>query len=294
MLKGLIVGNISKIYNVEVDGKIYNCTAKGKMRKNLVTPTVGDYVLVDLDGEEGVINDVLDRDNFLKRPKISNLTQIVFVVSLNLPKPDLLLLDKQLVYAKLNKINPIICINKIDLDDEDRLKEICSIYEKIGYKVLKTNAKKKEGIADLKNLLEDNITAFSGNSGVGKSTLLNAIFDKNMADEGDISKKNSRGKNTTTVVRLYKLCDETYIADTPGFSTFELEHDEVTSDNLDKYFIEFTKYIKKCEYIGCNHIKEINCGVKDALENGLISKERYENYCRIYNKLKEKEDYRWK
>ena len=129
---------------------------------------------------------------------------------------------------------------------------------------------------------------------MGKSTLINAIFEKNIADEGNISIKNSRGKNTTTAIKLYEILDNAYIADTPGFSTFDLEHEEVSSNDLDMYFNEFKLYLNDCKYQGCNHIKETDCKIKEALNNNLINKNRYDNYCKIYNKLKEKEDYRWK
>ena len=268
----------------------------------------GDYVEIDkteeeasskailefsqIENKKGVILKVLERKNYIKRPKIANLTQIIFVISLKKPNPDLLLLDKQLAYAELNKIKPIICINKIDLGSNEEIKEIQNLYENIGYKVIHTNAKEKKGIEDLKEILKNNITAFSGNSGVGKSTLINAIFEECLAEEGNLSKKIERGKNTTTNVTLYKIAQNEYIADTPGFSTFEL--DEVESDNLDEYFKEFKTFINNCEYIGCNHIKEENCGIKKALEEGKISKKRYENYKKIYEYLKQKEARKWK
>lgn len=143
----------------------------------------------------------------------------------------------------------------------------------------------------IKDVLKNNITAFSGNSGVGKSTLINGIFKDKIAEEGTISNKNKKGKNTTTTVELYKIDNNSYIADTPGFATFDIY--EIKSGELDEYFREFHNYIEECEYIGCNHIKEINCGVKKAVEYEKISKMRYQNYCKIYNELKQKEDNRW-
>lgn len=296
MLKGLIISNISNLYYVEVKGKIYECSVRGKIKQQDLSPVVGDYVEIEEIEKENkaVIVNILPRKMYSKRPKISNLTQIVYVVSLKMPKPDLLLLDKQLIYAELNSVKPIICINKVDLGKNEDLKNIKDIYEKIGYKVILTNAKKAEGIEELKGILKNNITAFSGNSGVGKSTLINAIFSENIADEGVLSKKIERGKNTTTNVKLYKIQNNEYIADTPGFSTFELELDEVKKGDLDKCFIEFKNYIKNCEYIGCSHIREENCGVKKAIENNLISNNRYENYCKIYENLKKKEEFKWK
>lgn len=296
MLKGLIIGNISNLYYVEVEEKIYECIVRGKIKQTEISPVVGDYVEIgEIENQnKAVILNILPRTMYSKRPKLSNLTQIVLVVSLKMPKPNLYLLDKQLVYAKLNNINPIICINKIDLAKEEDLNYIKNLYEKIGYKVILTNAKEKQGIDELKKVLKGNITAFSGNSGVGKSSLVNAIFNKSLADEGALSKKVERGKNTTTNVKLYKIWGNEYIADTPGFSTFELEIDEVNKENLDEFFIEFKKYLKNCQYMGCNHIKEEKCGIKDAVQKDLIDKSRYENYLKIYEDLKKKEERKWK
>lgn len=181
---------------------------------------------------------------------------------MSMPKPDLLLLDKQLAFAEFLRIEPIICINKIDLEKEYRILEIEKIYQDIGYKVIKTNAQIGENVQSIKDVLKNNITAFSGNSGVGKSTLINGIFKDKIAEEGTISNKIKR-KNTTTTVELYKIDNNSYIADTPGFATFDIY--EIKSGELDEYFREFHNYIEECEYIGCNHIKEINCGVKKQL-----------------------------
>lgn len=292
MQKGIIVKNISNLYNVETENNIFLCEARGKFKKNGITPAVGDRVQINsIDEQKGIIEEVLERSNYIKRPKIANLTQIVFVLSMSMPKPDLLLLDKQLAFAEFLRIEPIICINKIDLEKEYRILEIEKIYQDIGYKVIKTNAQTGENVQSIKDVLKNNITAFSGNSGVGKSTLINGIFKDKIAEEGTISNKNKKGKNTTTTVELYKIDNNSYIADTPGFATFDIY--EIKSGELDEYFREFHNYIEECEYIGCNHIKEINCGVKKAVEYEKISKMRYQNYCKIYNELKQKEDNRW-
>lgn len=269
MLEGRIISNVSNLYQVELENRIVECVPRGKMKQGEFSPVVGDYVKIEkLENEDkGVICNVLKRTMYSKRPKMANLTQIILVLSLKSPKPDLLLLDKQLVYAEYLNIKPIICINKIDLGNEDQIKEIHEVYEKIGYTVIDTNAKEKIGIDKLKSLLNNEITAFSGNSGVGKSTLINSLFGENKTEEGLISKKNQKGKNTTTSVTLYKI-ENGYIADTPGFSTFSIE--EVESRELSKYFIEFRKYLKNCEYVDCEHEKEENCGIKKAIQEGKI------------------------
>ena len=292
MQKGIIVKNISNLYKVETENNIFLCEARGKFKKSGITPAVGDRVQINsIDEQKGIIEEVLERSNYIKRPKIANLTQIVFVLSMSMPKPDLLLLDKQLAFAEYLHIEPIIVLNKIDLDEKEEFNKISQTYRNIGYKVIKTNAKEKIGIQKLEQELKDNISAFSGNSGVGKSTLINDLFNENITEEGEISQKNKRGKNTTTHIKLYELNKDTYIADTPGFSTFDVY--EIPYKELDKYFVEFKNGIENCRYIGCSHIKEDECGVKDLIEENKIDRQRYENYIKIYEELKDKEEHKW-
>ena len=294
ILQGLIIGNISNLYKIEYEEKIYEAVAKGKFKLENITPVVGDIVEFEITDEENrkaFITKIEKRKTYIKRPKLANITNLIFVISSIDPKPDLLMLDKQLAFAEFLNINCTIVLNKIDLDKKQEFKEIYNTYTDIGYKVIKTNAKEKQGIEELLNNLKGNINAFAGNSGVGKSTLINSIFNKEITEEGEISKRNKRGKNTTTDTKLYKIDKDTYIADTPGFSTFDIS--DIESKNLDKYFKEFKQYIDNCEFIGCTHIKEENCGIKKAIEEGKISKGRYERYCKIYKELKEKENRRW-
>ena len=294
-MQGLIIENVSNLYKIksDVDGKIYDATARGKFKQEGVTPLVGDLVdfdvLEDRNEIEAVINEIYPRTTELKRPKVANITQIIFMISTKHPKPDLLMLDKQLAYAEYLNIKPAIIINKTDL--ADTYKHIVDIYTKVGYEVIATNAKKKEGIDKVKELLKGKISAFSGNSGVGKSTTINAIFGTDVTLEGEISHKNKKGKNTTTSVKLYEVDRNSYIVDTPGFANFELS--EIESNQLENFFIDLKPYVQNCEFVGCTHIKEQNCGIKQALEQGKITQERYENFCKIYLELKDKEERKW-
>ncbi len=233
---------------------------------------------------------------------MSNITQLVLVVSSKNPKPDLLLLDKQLAFAEYLGIKPIIVLNKTDLDKKKEFEKIKEVYQNIGYTVIETIAKDLSieseknniyltGIQELEKHLKGNINAFSGNSGVGKSTLINAIFKDTITQEGEISQRNKKGKNTTTSTRLYEIDENTYIADTPGFSTFDIS--EIEYRELDKYFKEFKPLLEDCEFVGCTHIKEENCGIKQALQQGKIDSGRYERFCKIYEELKEKDKYKY-
>lgn len=288
-LKGKIVNIVSNIFFVEVNENIYECTSRGIFKNKDLKPVVGDNVLIELEDKKGNILEIVDRKKYVKRPKMANLTQLILVISSKEPVPDLLMLDKQLAFAEFLNIKPIIVINKRDLD-ENEAEKIRQIYSKIGYKVIKTNAKGNVNVEDLKENLKGNISAFSGNSGVGKSTLINSIFEKNETKEGEISLKNSKGKNTTTSVKLYKIEEETYIADTPGFSNFDIY--EIPYKELYKYFVEFNEFIPNCEYMDCTHIKESVCGVKHEVGN-VISESRYNNFKKIYEELKEREEHKW-
>lgn len=291
-MQGIIIGNISNTYKIKTQTIIYEAYARGKFKNEDITPLVGDSVEIEITDEtsnSAIIEQVLPRKNEIKRPKMANIDQIIFIVSTKNPKPDLLMLDKQLAYVEKLKIEPVIIINKIDL--QDTYKEIQDLYTNIGYKTIVTSAKQNQGIEDVKAILANKISVFSGNSGVGKSSIINALFGKDKTEEGEISQKNKKGKNTTTDTKLYELSKDTYIADTPGFSSFEIS--EIESTELDQYFREFKQEIKNCEFVGCTHIKECECGIKMALEAGRISSQRYERFCKIYEELKDKEKHRW-
>ena len=293
MKQGIIIENISNIFKIICENELYTCDARGKLKKDDIKPVVGDKVNFEITKVEekiGVIEKILPRKNYIKRPKIANINQIVLVISSKMPKPDLLMLDKQLVFAEYMNIKPVIVINKIDLAKEIA-EEIKEQYKFTNYEIIETNAKENVGIYELRNILKNKISVFSGNSGVGKSTLLNDLFEDNLTLEGKISSKNKRGKNTTTTVKLYELEENTFIADSPGFSTFDIY--EIETTKLAEYFMEFKEYIENCEFVGCTHIKEENCGIKQALKENKISQNRYERYIKIYEELKDREEHKW-
>ena len=304
-MQGLIIENISNLYKIKTKKGTYEANARGKFKKEEITPVVGDKVeiqILDEENKKAVIEEIQERITYIKRPKMSNITQLVLVVSSKNPKPDLLLLDKQLVFAEFLGIKAIIVLNKTDLDKKKEFEKIKEVYQNIGYTVIETIAKDLEditekseirsiGIHNLEKNLKGNINAFSGNSGVGKSTLINAIFKDTITQEGEISQRNKKGKNTTTSTKLYEIDENTYIADTPGFSTFDIS--EIEYRELDKYFKEFKPLLENCEFVGCTHIKEENCGIKQALQQGKIDNGRYERFCKIYEELKEKDKYKY-
>ena len=304
-MQGLIIENISNLYKIKTKKGTYEANARGKFKKEEITPVVGDKVeiqILDEENKKAVIEEIQERTTYIKRPKMSNITQLVLVVSSKNPKPDLLLLDKQLAFAEFLGIKAIIVLNKTDLDKKKEFEKIKEVYQNIGYTVIETIAKDLEdipekseihsiGIHNLEKNLKGNINAFSGNSGVGKSTLINAIFKDTITQEGEISQRNKKGKNTTTSTKLYEIDENTYIADTPGFSTFDIS--EIEYRELDKYFKEFKPLLDDCEFVGCTHIKEENCGIKQALQQGKIDNGRYERFCKIYEELKEKDKYKY-
>ena len=277
-IKGLVTKVYSDKYTVSINGEKVDCIARGLFKLKKSKPLVGDIVEI----RDNVIEKIYPRKNEFIRPPIANVEQLVIVIATTNPAPDLLLLDKQLIMAKKNDVDPIICVNKIDLKDD--YDEIVNVYQDLGYQVITTNAKEGFGVEKLAIILQNKITAFTGNSGVGKSALTNSIFKEDISEEGETSKKLEKGKHTTKFVELYEIAPNSYIADTPGFSTYELK--DINYRELDRYFSEFIPHIQDCKYRGCTHIKEEKCAVKKAVEKRLISKGRYERYCTLYEKLK--------
>ncbi len=297
---GRIIKGIAGFYYVETKGAIiYECKAKGIFRKSGIKPIVGDNVEIEIIDEEkrlGNLTDVLPRKNSLYRPPVANVDQAVILFAIVKPDPNYNLLDKYLIMMRQLDIPVIICFNKQDIATKEEAKELYDAYEKCGYQVLFVSVKEEKGLDELKALLKGKTTALAGPSGVGKSSLLNKLVPDADMQTGELSRKIDRGRNTTRHSEIFvvkELSDEsgeTFIIDTPGFTSFELRG--VEADSLMDYYPEFVPFEPECRFGGCSHIAEPDCGVKNALERGEVSKVRYDNYRIIYEDLKRmKPDY---
>ncbi len=288
-MTGKIIKGIAGFYYVhDRKEKVYQCRAKGVFRSRKIKPLVGDDVeFTPLDEEEGNIDEILPRKNQLIRPAAANVDQALVIFAMDSPKPNLNLLDRFLVMMEAQKVPVIICFNKTDLGTEAYQEDYRTMYEAAGYQVLFASASKREGLLKLRELLKGKTTVLAGPSGVGKSSLTNLIQPEADMETGGISRKIQRGKHTTRHSQLFWVEEDTYLMDTPGFSSLYL--DEMPPEALKDYFPEFAPYEEECRFLGCVHVGERECGVKDAVEAGALSKSRYENYLLLYQDLKEKE-----
>lgn len=282
--KGIIIKSTGGLYFVEspsgIYSGIYKCKARGVFRKQGLTPYVGDKVVFE--GE--IITELLPRKNEIIRPPVANLDQIILVVSTCKPVPNILLLDKFIAISEYKGIKPILAITKVDLSS---CEEIFEIYHKIGIDTFIIDYSNDESIQAIKQVLKGKISVFTGNSGVGKSTLLNAIDSTLNIPTGEISEKLGRGRHTTRHAELYRLEDDGYIADTPGFSTFETsKYDIIKKEELSSCFIEFRQFADDCKFKDCSHTKEKGCVVIDAVKNGDIAESRHNSYCNMYEEAK--------
>ncbi|MBP3818477.1 MAG: ribosome small subunit-dependent GTPase A [Butyrivibrio sp.] len=294
-MRGKILKGIAGFYYIEtVEEKIYECKAKGIFRKDNIKPLVGDDANIDIIDEEkrlGNITEILPRKSQLLRPPVANVDQAVILFAIVKPNPSFNLLDRFLIMMRGQNLPVIICFNKQDIATKEEQEELTKAYEKCGYKVLFISVKEEKGLDELKALLKGKTTTLAGPSGVGKSSLLNKLVPDADMQTGELSKKIERGKNTTRHSELFyvkELSDgdgfDTFVIDTPGFTSLELR--DVTKENLMDYYPEFEEYEPQCRFGGCSHIAEPDCGVKKALEEGKISKVRYENYKVLYDELR--------
>ena len=290
---GKIMKGIAGFYYVGVvESGVYECKAKGIFRKDKIKPLVGDDVEIEVLNEEeklGNIVKILPRRSELIRPAVANIDQALVIFAAREPKPNLSLLDRFLVIMEKQDIPVIICFNKQDLCDEEEVGRLKGIYEACGYPVVLASAKQGEGIEEIKSLLRGKTTTVAGPSGVGKSSLTNLLQNEVQMETGEISKKLGRGRHTTRHSQIIQREEDTWLYDTPGFTSFYVE--EIEKEELRFYFREFSKYEGTCRFQGCTHTHEPGCMVKNALEEGKISKERYENYLELYGELKEKRRY---
>lgn len=285
VITGRIVKGIGGFYYVEAAGIIYECKARGVFRKKDVTPLVGDWVqiLLSEDGT-GTISEIIPRKNQLIRPPIANLDQLFLVVSICDPAPSTLVIDKMIAAAEDQGIEPVLVVSKTDLQDAGWLQEI---YEKAGIPFYALSSVTGEGIDKIHPLLKGKITAFTGNTGAGKSSLLNRIDPSFGLETGEISQKLGRGRHTTRHVELLPV-EGGYVADTPGFSFIQIErYNMVRKENLQFCFREFAPYLNTCQFVSCSHVKEKGCAVLEAVKKGEISVSRHESYVAMYNEVKD-------
>jgi ribosome biogenesis GTPase len=290
-MDGVILKALSGFYYVDVGtGPLIACRARGKFRHQKVVPLVGDRVSITrLDDTTGMVDDIYPRINMFLRPAVANIDQALVVFAVTKPKPHFNLLDRFLIMMESKGIPVILCFNKKDIATEPEIQELKEIYASCGYQIVFTSALEEENVDEVKKLLEGKTTAIAGPSGVGKSSLINILQPEAQMETGSISEKIERGKHTTRHSELIWIEDETYIMDTPGFSS--LYTNEFEKEELKYYFTEFEPYEGTCRFQGCDHVHEPGCAVKAALEEGKIHSVRYQNYLEMYQELKDKRRY---
>lgn len=281
-MDGIITKGIGGFYYVKAaDNNVYECKARGVFRNEKITPVIGDKVSIDIKNTKGSITKIFPRSTQLIRPSVANIDLLLIVAAAASPDPNLFLLDKMLINAHMNGIEPVICINKTDIESGDELERI---YKNAGYTVVKVCATEEDGINDIEDIIRGKITAFAGLSGVGKSSILSIILENDL-ETGSVSEKIQRGKHTTRHVELFPLADGGYVLDTPGFSSLEVCG--IRPDELQDYFPEMAEEKNNCRFRGCAHINEPDCAVKAMLLDGRMSESRYESYKELYEQLKQ-------
>ena len=292
-MQGKIIKGIAGFYYVNVvESGVYECKAKGVFRKEKIKPLVGDNVRIEILDEEnktGNIVEIFPRKNELIRPAVANIDQALVVFAVTKPTPHFNLLDRFLIMMERKEIPVVLCFNKKDIATSPEIAELEAIYEKCGYPIVFTSALEQENIEEIRRLLLKKTTAIAGPSGVGKSSLINLLQNQVQMETGTISRKIERGKHTTRHSELIAVDADSYIMDTPGFSSLYVNDFE--KEELKYYFREFASYEGQCRFQGCDHVHEPGCAVKEALEEGKIHPVRYKNYLEMYTELKEKKRY---
>ena len=281
-LTGRILRSLSGFYDVQTEQGIISCRGRGSLRKNHQTPLTGDMVEITLEGKKGMVEKILPRRNCFVRPAVANVDAlVVFAANVN-PVTEPFLIDRVAAIAGDQEVEVILCVNKCDLDPAV---DLIRIYRNAGFTVIQASAETGQCVDELKTLLKGKLTAFTGNTGVGKSSMLNRLCPELALATGEVSEKLGRGRHTTRHVELFKLDEETYVADTPGFSSFDTDQmDVILKENLQYAFPDFGAYIGKCRFDDCSHRKEPDCAVREAFETGAIEKSRYESYLKLYEK----------
>ena len=280
--EGRILRSLSGFYDVQTPGGLITCRARGILRKAGKSPLTGDLVEISVEKGKGMVERILPRKNHFIRPAVANVDAlVVFAANVN-PVTEPFLIDRVAAIAGDQNVDVYLCVNKCDLDPAY---DLVRIYEHAGFPVICTSAETGEGVQELRSLLEGKLTAFTGNSGVGKSSILNRLAPELKLETGEVSEKLGRGRHTTRHVELYRLGEDTYVADTPGFSSFDTDQMElILKENLQYAFPDFGSFIGKCRFDDCSHRKEPDCAVRAAVEAGGIEKSRYESYLKLYEK----------
>ena len=292
-MQGKIIKGIAGFYYIYAeDGNVYECKAKGIFRKDNFKPLVGDNVEITVLNEEekeGSVTSILPRRNSLIRPAVANVDQAFLIFAMENPKPNFLLLDRFLIMMKQQEIPAVICFNKKDVGEKEEMEKLYEIYTGCGYRVVLSSTYEGEGMDEIHEILKGKTTVVAGPSGVGKSSITNCMQGEVQMETGEISKKLKRGKHTTRHSQVIPVEKNTFLVDTPGFSSLYLT--DMKEEELRDYFPEFVMYEPQCRFQGCMHIHELGCAVKKALSEGKISQQRYDNYLALYEELKEKRRY---
>lgn len=291
-MQGKIIKGIAGFYYVYTNSGLIECKAKGIFRKDGIKPLVGDNVeieLVDEADHTGNIVKILPRKNALIRPACANVDQSLVIFAIVKPDPNYNLLDRFLISMEKQNLPSVICFNKKDIASKEEQDELLAAYSGCGYKVLFVSGAKNQGVEEIRSCLTGKTTVVAGPSGVGKSTIINALYPNANMETGEISRKIERGKHTTRHAELFALSEDTFLMDTPGFTSLSLGNME--KEELQGFYPEFARYEKDCRFGGCAHLSEPVCGVKDALDRGEISRVRYGNYSILYEELKNRKKY---